>query len=65
MKIQKQFEKMDLLEKNEITSKNLNVLIEKEEKIFTTSLIDIYMGFITQKAMVNKIQSYFDIDYWY
>lgn len=56
---------MDLLEKNEITSKNLNVLIEKEEKIFTTSLIDIYMGFITQKAMVNKIQSYFDIDYWY
>ena len=49
----------DLLNYKKISSKNLNNLIEKEEKRFTSSLVDRYMAFITQEAMENKIQDYF------
>ena len=50
----------DLLNYKTISSKNLNILIEKEEKIFTSSLVDRYISFITQEAMENKIQKYFE-----
>lgn len=49
----------DLLNYKKISSENLNNLIEKEEKIFTSSLVDRYISFITQEAMENKIQDYF------
>ena len=49
----------DLMNYNKISSKNLNNLIEKEEKRFTSSLVDRYISFITQEAMENKIQDYF------
>ena len=50
----------DLMEYKKISSENLNNLIEKEEKIFTSSLVDRYISFITQEAMENKIQQYFE-----
>ncbi len=50
----------DLLNYEKISSENLNILIEKEEKIFTSSLVDRYISFITQEAMENKIQKYFE-----